>query len=761
MVATRTLFRQPWILALSICLTSSIAAADLQRWVSHGPYGGTVLDLVASQHPDRGVYACVPRFGVCRLPEGETRWINHADGFADLVLNVLAEDPDNPNILYAGTDHGVYKSIDGGAYWQACHGGLYCGDCRTLAVDPANPQVVYAGAVWAGDLRVYKTTDGGDSWLPAHAGIPDDLYTTKIVIDPTATDTVYLATEDPLDYAPESVGIYKTTDGGQLWTPSGAGLPNKQVQSLAIDPLQTTTLYAGTVNCPPYYSGGMSVSHDGGATWTDVNTGLPLADEFVVSDIAIAHEPELDSPTLYLVGSYQTTPMSLPAGWQPWLFKSTDEGANWIQSGEGIDFPELLEVLVDPHNPQTVYAGTRCGGVYHSTNAGANWSRLCLGLKPYEITAVTAHPSDADTVLVGAKDAYTNGQAGVYATFDGGLTWTPRLGGMVPGTWSLSGLAITPCDQGEANTVFASVAGSHVYRSDDFGLSWTVDPRIPYWAMGVYVDYSSPSTLYIPIMGFAPCWPEIHRSTDCGDNWTAIADSIVSTGFSGLAIEPGNAQTVYAGSEYSGIYKTVNGGNRWTLTGYPSDSGTAKAMAIDPRNTDMVYAGDCAWASDTLGVMVSSDGGAEWESLSDGLPRDVRVEALALDASVDTPEPVLYAGGSTGVYRRLPGGTWQPLNRGLIERESYALALCPAVFDPNEPAEPRALYLGTRAGAYRLVPLADLDGDGAVELADLANLLAHYGETGVMLEDGDLDEDGDVDLSDLAILLGMYGTSLG
>ena len=56
--------------------------------------------------------------------------------------------------------------------------------------------------------------------------------------------------------------------------------------------------------------------------------------------------------------------------------------------------------------------------------------------------------------------------------------------------------------------------------------------------------------------------------------------------------------------------------------------------------------------------------------------------------------------------------------------------------------------------------LGDLDGDNDIDLADLAQLLGHYGETsGMSYEDGDLDADGDVDLADLAALLGVYGTS--
>jgi hypothetical protein len=67
---------------------------------------------------------------------------------------------------------------------------------------------------------------------------------------------------------------------------------------------------------------------------------------------------------------------------------------------------------------------------------------------------------------------------------------------------------------------------------------------------------------------------------------------------------------------------------------------------------------------------------------------------------------------------------------------------------------------GFWAGAGSEFCFGDLDGDGQVDLSDLATLLAHYGTaSGAVYEDGDLDGDGDVDLADLAALLGVYGTT--
>ena len=118
---------------------------------------------------------------------------------------------------------------------------------NALAIDPVSPATLYAGT----DNGIHKTVNGGQSW--------DSLsYTTSvrvIRIDPTAPDTVYAGT-------PGS-GVYKSVGGGLNWVASNEGLPggDRAIFGLAIDPTNPATLYMGT------FSGKVYVSNDGAATW--------------------------------------------------------------------------------------------------------------------------------------------------------------------------------------------------------------------------------------------------------------------------------------------------------------------------------------------------------------------------------------------------------------------------------------------------------------------------------------------------------------
>ena len=101
------------------------------------------------------------------------------------------------------------------------------GRITAIAVHPTNSRIIYVGS--AGQLGhegcgVWKTTDGGQTWTPISDQLPT-LSIGAIAIDPTNSKTIWVGTE---------IGVYRTTDGGATWAPYGIGLPLVRVTDIQI-----------------------------------------------------------------------------------------------------------------------------------------------------------------------------------------------------------------------------------------------------------------------------------------------------------------------------------------------------------------------------------------------------------------------------------------------------------------------------------------------------------------------------------------------
>jgi hypothetical protein len=131
----------------------------------------------------------------------------------------------------------VQKSTDGGATWSVI--GLAYTDVRLLAIDPLQPNVLYAGVSHWG---LFKSADSGASWSPINNGL-DDLIDTGVnvnalIVDPDQPNVLYLGTS--------GYGVFKSSDGGVTWGPYNDGLTFLDVRALAIVRGANPTVYAGT-----------------------------------------------------------------------------------------------------------------------------------------------------------------------------------------------------------------------------------------------------------------------------------------------------------------------------------------------------------------------------------------------------------------------------------------------------------------------------------------------------------------------------------
>ncbi len=182
----------------------------------------------------------------------------------------------NTNVLYAGRDI-VFKSVNGGFNWSATNGGASLDGNPVLVLEASrtNENLVYAATspVILAQVNLYKTTDGGNNWTDVTAGLPNR-FIMDIAIDPFNNQILYAVISGfGTDH------IFKSTDGGTTWNASSAGLPDVPTNTICLDPLNPNIIYAGN-------DLGVFASTDAGSTWTDFNDGL--YDATFVMDISVS-----------------------------------------------------------------------------------------------------------------------------------------------------------------------------------------------------------------------------------------------------------------------------------------------------------------------------------------------------------------------------------------------------------------------------------------------------------------------------------------
>ncbi len=741
------LFKNLCIMTAVCCGLVCGAANAEERWISHGPYGGTVTHMLASGGSDGGVFAALPGQGVYFLAEGSSTWEQRGGGFVDSEIYGFVQHPQNPDVLYLcariNYERGIFQSTDGGYNWTLKVDGFDGNYIHTLAIDPTNPQVMYASA-WE---KMYKSEDGGDHWTHVGTFQPPGSECHAILVDPADTDVIYAAVRNYYSVNPGDPGIYKSIDGGMTWNPSGAGLVSKQVQTLTFDPFDSQTIYAGVYGNDYIPGGGVYVSRNAGASWSAISGLLPQTIE--VYSIAVKREPGAGNTTLMAACGYHVDLPVPPVTWNARFYSSTDNGETWQLASQGIAYPEIMSLVYDPARPQRVFVGTRAGGVFRSTDGGATFVHFSKGLAPLRVNALAVHPYDQNVVYAGVsalQGEYDDHDAGVFVSFDGGVCWEPRSADMcMTGSFESSALAIAPADP---DIIHVAHSGWGFYRSNNEGMSWQWRGQEhgikSYFTPDVVVNPDAPMEVFACGVGSPRVPPNIFKSIDGGVSWYAVASWLSDHGFASLAIDPSDSDVMYAGTRWEGVFKSADGGETWTSTGGDVFDSVIYSIVVNPAEPEHIYIGDAYWEPGASnGVCVSRDAGVTWERINDGLV-DQRVLALAIDATVPAFGLKLYASTPTGLYRRIDDGVWEQMSEGFDDPRVYSIEL-----GPQQTTCPRAFYVGTERGAYRRVLIGDLDYDYDVDLSDFAKLQSNYSvESEAVYDDGDLDGDGDVDLTD-------------
>jgi hypothetical protein len=175
--------------------------------------------------------------------------------------------PKNHDIIYIGPAYGgVWKSTDGGVNWVPLTDDQPSMAMGAIVLDPDNPQIVYAGtgeATYSGSsysgLGLLKSTDGGASWTQITSGLPVHSYFSRLVIRPNHNNELLAA----MGYN----GLYKSTNSGNSWNVALTG----RCDEVRYSPTGDTVFVAGAGT-------GFKRSIDGGATFSTFSTGLVLGE---------------------------------------------------------------------------------------------------------------------------------------------------------------------------------------------------------------------------------------------------------------------------------------------------------------------------------------------------------------------------------------------------------------------------------------------------------------------------------------------------
>lgn len=266
----------------------------------------------------------------------------------------------------------LWKSTDSGATWAPLDA-LPFAVPQMLVTDPGAPNTVYAAST---DLGVFKSTDGGSTWVAANNGIATPSVQV-LAIDPMHPQTLYAAST-PANVAASAV--YKSVNGGASWTLIDS--PSGSITQLEVD--------AQNPNIVWEVGSTLRKSTDGGATWKGVT--FPGSVESMVLDPRV-------SGNIFLISNFFFCGFSCPNNQNPYLYRSIDGGADWIQIPSPSPYVPPGLTVDGSTNPSTVYDGL----AYSSVDGGITW------------TAITPPPGSNATSTTVAVDPIGTLYAAVYA----------------------------------------------------------------------------------------------------------------------------------------------------------------------------------------------------------------------------------------------------------------------------------------------------------------------------------------------------------
>lgn len=635
-------------------------------------------------------------------------------------VETVVLDPSHPGTIYVGFGPGsLWKSINNGLTWQSIfenQPGVGIGD---LAMGPSNPDILYLGT--GVSLRkdrnftmpgagVFRSDDGGITWK--HRGLADSWHIGEVVVHPHNPEMVYVTVMGKFWSPSQSMGVYKTIDGGLHWNRVLYVNDRTRADDIVIAPSAPNVLYASMWEndlqkplSESVYGPNSAIyrSKDGGDTWLKCSAGLPQNSKIGRTGLAVSHSNP--DKAYALIDNRNNKP-----GHAAEVYRTVDGGLTWNRTHQ--DSLMLFSVIgwyftdiyVNPQNDEEIFAlGVRVG---HSKDGGKTFDLL-------EGDVTHLQPSPAQTLHLDHCEMWINPQnpqhlalgndGGLYLSYDKGANWL-HLNNIPAGEFydialdNRTPYTIYGGTQDDA-TVFGP-AKERTNQEETWQYLW-----IDAWSGGdgcvTQADPDDPNTVYFSMQEGA-----IRRKNMATGKSIGISPRDVKE-FNGLLkynfitpyfISPHNSRTLYHGGNY--LLKSTDRGDQWQMISRDltqsqdttKKSYSAGAIAESSLKPGLLYAG-----TDHGVFWTSKDDGAHWAENSKGLPK-AYIRSISPSRH---KEPRLYI-AMTGInYDDLStylfvsedyGNTWTSLAGNLPPEPANVIL--------EDPVYENILYAGLHRGVY-------------------------------------------------------------
>ncbi len=421
---------------------------------------------------------------------------------------------------------------------------------------------------------------------------PDGGSVECLAIDPTDSSTLYAGTWGN--------GIYKSFDGGDTWLESSSGLAKAFIYGIVIDPSDADHILASV------YKKGIFQSFDGGENWS-ATIGWPY--QAVVYSI-VFHPDDADilyagirTPTIY-------NPPNNPI-YPGYVYKSVDGGKTWFNSSAGLVLDYVYDLAIDPNHPDVIYAAMHTNGVYRSADGGATWEARNGNLQGYDIRAVDVDP-DTSYVYIGHWDG-----DGVSFSQNGGENWW-KIQSTEDRQYYVYELQFDP---NESDTVYLSTTtGVKRCINPWWGTNCTDLAFNNQFVYDLLLDANGPvdgsgrsARMYVGLQNYG-----IYKSIDSGANFQPSYAGVQAHIVTSVLTHPTQSSVLYMSIYGHGVWKSFDEGDTWAPINVGLTNLNIDSLYFRPGNPDVIYATGAA-----SGVYRTENGGGSWTSINSFLGRSM------------------------------------------------------------------------------------------------------------------------------------------